>query len=403
MSNRSHSVLCFLARTFAVAMLWPVYAAATTFSNTSNIALNDPNSQSNGNNNATATPYPSSITVSGLSGTISHLSVTLSNVSYAFSGDIDALLVGPAGRSLIVIAAVGPYTGSSEAASNSTLTLDDSGTLPTDVTPWGSSSTFKPANFGSYGLGGTVNGNNEVYESPAPAAPWGDPGQHGSNATLGNTFDGTNPNGTWSLYILTTFAGDGTGAVAGGWSLNITTPSAVPTTTSISSNNNPSFATAPSNSVPFTATVSSSTTVSGGTVTFTANGLTIPGCGAAPVSSAGQATCMTSFATQGSYTIQAQYNGDANFGPSNGSLTQVVNNHTVITGSNYCNTGSITLNNPPATVANATPYPSEVFVAGLPGTTKHVAVTLNNATYSFSQDIDALLVAPSLDAPIPTD
>jgi len=364
------------------------------FSNTASIALNDPNSQSNGNNNATATPYPSTIAVSGLSGALISLSVTLNNVSYSYSDDIDVLLVGPTGKSLILVAALGPNTGSSVAANHATLTLaDNATTLPTATTAWGSNSTFRPVNFGSYGLGNSFNGLYEVYESPAPAAPWGDPGMNGTDATFTSQFYGSNLNGTWSLYVITTSGGDGTGAVAGGWSLNIATASAASTTTSLSSSNNPSFASSPGNSVRLTATVTSTGTVNEGTVTFTDGGANINGCSALAVS-AGQATCTTTFSSQGTHPVQAQYSGDANYGPSNGTLSQVVNDHTTVTGSNYCNTGSITLNNPPSTVADATPYPSEIFVSGLSGTTSHLTVTLESTTYPNSQDIDALLVGP---------
>ncbi len=370
-------------------------AHAATFSNSASIALNDPNSQSNGNNNATAAPYPSTISVSGLTGTISNVTLTLSDVTYSFSDDLDVLLVGPAGHTLIPIAAVGPNTGASEAASNSTLTLSDAGTLPTDTTAWGSSSTFKPANFGEgpFSTPTTPNGFNEVFESPAPAGPWGDPGGSGTGATFASQFGGINPNGTWSLYVITTSGGDGTGSIAGGWALNITTASAASTTTTLASSNNPSFTSGSGSSVTLAAAVSSTGTVNEGTVDFTDGGVTISGCGAEPVSN-GSATCTTSFSTEGDHSLEAAYAGTSSFGPSNGTLAQEVNDHTTVTGSSYCNTGSVTLNNPAVNLADASPYPSRVFVSGLSGTLSNLTVTLSGVTYSESQDIDALLVGP---------
>lgn len=370
--------------------LAPASSHATVFSNPSSIALNDPDSQKNGNDNATATAYPANIAVSGLSGTVSNVTLTLSNVTYSFSNDIDVLLVGPGGQTLIPIAAVGPNAGPNVGASNSTLTLSDAGSLPSATTPWGSSSTFKPVN---YGEGPVVNGFNEVWESPAPAPPYGDPGQSGSAATFASQFDGINPNGTWSLYVITTSGGDGTGAIAGGWSLNITTAAASATTTSLSSSNNPSFTSAPGNSVSLTATVSSTATPNEGTVDFTDGASTISGCAAVPVS-AGHASCSTTFATEGDHQLEAQYNGTASFAPSNGSLTQEADDHTTVTGTSYCNTGAVTLNNPSVTVADASPYPSRVFASGISGAISHLAVTLEGVTYAESQDIDALLVGP---------
>jgi hypothetical protein len=185
-------------------------ASASVFSNSASIALNDPNSQSNGNNNATASPYPATIAVSGLSGTVNHVDVTLSDVSYSHSQDIDALLVGPQGQSLIVVANLGPNSGPSAPAAHSTLTLSDSGVAPPAgmLTPWGSASTFKPVNYGGF---------NEVWESPAPAGPYGNPGPSGGgSATLASVFNGPTRTGRGAVYVVTTAGGDGTGAIAGG-------------------------------------------------------------------------------------------------------------------------------------------------------------------------------------------
>jgi len=48
-----------------------------------------------------ATPYPSNILVSGLTGTITKVTVTLSGFSHTAPDDVDVLLVGPAGKSLL--------------------------------------------------------------------------------------------------------------------------------------------------------------------------------------------------------------------------------------------------------------------------------------------------------------
>ena len=54
----------------------------------------------------------------------------------------------------------------------------------------------------------------------------------------------------------------------------------------------------------------------------------------------------------------------------------------------------MTLNNPVSEAADASPYPSHVFVSGLTGTLSDLSVTLKEVSYSESQDIDALLVGP---------
>jgi len=168
---------------------------------------------------------------------------------------------------------------------------------------------------------------------------------------------------------------------------------AAPTTTSVSSNNNPSFTQAPGNSVTFTATVTSNTTVNEGTVTFSdsANDFTCSGGNTVPVSN-GQASCTTSFTTEGSRIVTAAYNGTVNFQGSSGMITQTVNNHTVVTGNQFCNQGAITI---PSTAGAATPYPSNIFVTGLSGNIGAVTVNLNNISSSDIQQTDLLLVGPT--------
>jgi hypothetical protein len=101
------------------------------------------------------------------------------------------------------------------------------------------------------------------------------------------------------------------------------TYSGVATTTTVSSSVNPATA---SQSETFTATVTSSSTVSEGTVEFESGGSAISGCSAQPVTS-GIATCTTQLASNASnYSIVAVYAGDSNFATStSASLSQKVN------------------------------------------------------------------------------
>jgi len=172
-----------------------------------------------------------------------------------------------------------------------------------------------------------------------------------------------------------------------------------PTTTSVSSNNNPSFTTDPGLSVTFTAAVSSTSTVNEGTVTFTdsLNILTCSGGNTVAVSG-GQAQCVTSFTTEGTDVITGTYNGTSNFQGSFGTVSQVVNNHTVITGNQFCNQGAITI---PSTAGAATPYPSNIFVTGLSGNIGSVTVQLNNISSSDIAQTDLLLVGPTGAAIVP--
>lgn len=93
----------------------------TTFSNDTAIAI--PASGS-AQQIGPASPYPSSITVSGMSGPISKVTVTFHNLTHGSLNDIDAMVVAPDGENLIVLsdaANENTYTY----ASNATLTFDD--------------------------------------------------------------------------------------------------------------------------------------------------------------------------------------------------------------------------------------------------------------------------------------
>src|SRR4029453_7148122 len=88
--------------------------------------------------------------------------------------------------------------------------------------------------------------STDGFAPPAPAAPYG--------AAL-SVFNGTDPNGTWSLFVRDDFTG-GTGTIAGGWSLTITTSA-------------PVCCTGAAAGVTVTPTTGLVTTEAGGTATFT--------------------------------------------------------------------------------------------------------------------------------------
>lgn len=177
----------------------------TMFSNPASIAV--PGSGSGASTGAPANPYPSNITVSGVSGTVVGVKVNLTGVSHTFISDMDVLLVGPSGANMILMSDVGGATG----ASNVNLKFADGmPSLPAGAITTG---TYSPTNLNS----------GDAFPSPAPAVMAGGP--------LNTTFGGLNPNGTWSLYVVDDFSGD-MGTIAGGWSLEITTTSVTPTISS---------------------------------------------------------------------------------------------------------------------------------------------------------------------------
>ncbi len=159
-----------------------------------------------------ATPYPSTINVSGLVGAITDVNVTLTGLDHSFPDDIDMLLVGPTGKRIILMS----DTGGSNVIAGVNITFDDSAAAELPDSTIITSGSYKPTNFGSADPfpdvlpSGQIAGG-EAYPSGATAG----------TSTLASVFKGTDPNGTWSLYIVDD-AGGQTGVINGGWSLDIT-------------------------------------------------------------------------------------------------------------------------------------------------------------------------------------
>lgn len=150
----------------------------------------------------TATPYPSTISVSGGPAAIGSLTVTLFGLSHTWPDDIDILLVGPNGDNLVLMSdaggggdiVAGDITFSGVAAAGT----PDAGPLV--------AGTYLPTNVGAVDpfaapFAGTIS-------SPAPAG----------TATIASQFSGDAADGDWSLFVVDDAAGD-LGQIAGGWSI----------------------------------------------------------------------------------------------------------------------------------------------------------------------------------------
>jgi subtilisin-like proprotein convertase family protein len=144
-----------------------------------------------------ASPYPSTIAVSGLVGQVTDVNVYLEDMNHTWPSDIDILLVGPQGQNIILMS----DAGSSFDLVTVDLVFDDAaaGSLP--VSAQITSGAYQPTNFGA----------GDPFPAPAPAP---------SAATALATFDGANPNGAWSLYVVDDTGGD-QGSIAGGWCLEV--------------------------------------------------------------------------------------------------------------------------------------------------------------------------------------
>jgi uncharacterized repeat protein (TIGR01451 family) len=161
----------------------------TTFANTNFITIPD---------NGPASPYPSQITVSNVTGLVGNVSVTLDKINHTFPDDVDVLLVDPSGRKVLLMADAG---GGNQLAGVS-LTFDATASSAVADNDQLVSGSFVPADYAP-----------EDFFTNAPAGPY---------ETSLDLFDGTTPNGTWSLYVVDDSVGD-EGNIAGGWSLSFTT------------------------------------------------------------------------------------------------------------------------------------------------------------------------------------
>jgi uncharacterized repeat protein (TIGR01451 family) len=145
-----------------------------------------------------ASPYPSSLYITGVPGQIRDITVTLHVVSHTYSADIVALLVGPNGQTVVLMA----NAGAGNDAQDVTLTINDAGVSMPIADPLSSTVVYRPTN---YGLSGDL-------PSPAPEGPYG--------GSLG-VFGSATPNGAWHLYVYDSVGSD-SGNIWGGWSLEVT-------------------------------------------------------------------------------------------------------------------------------------------------------------------------------------
>jgi subtilisin-like proprotein convertase family protein len=192
------------------ALVLPAAAAAASFTNATPIAIND---------NGAASPYPSAITPAGLLGTVTKVTVSLNGVTHAFLGDIDALLVGPNGSAVVLMS----DSCSTQQGSSITFTFDDAAT---DAIPGGVCAivpSYRPFNNLADSLGFGCGTDPDVFPAPAPAGPLS--GGYPTGPQTLSVFNGMTAAvamGAWNLYVADDCQ-DFTGAINGGWTLDITT------------------------------------------------------------------------------------------------------------------------------------------------------------------------------------
>jgi hypothetical protein len=177
----------YIATALFVALLFmPAGYASTVFTSAGSLTIRDAFDLQI-NPPATADPYPWNITVSGLTGVVSNVDAILHWYTHTWPEDVDMLLVGPTGASMILMSDAGGSGG----ASSADLTFSDSAAdyLPQYTDPV--TGTYKPTNYEGY--------DGDGFPASAPAGPYG--------STL-SVFNGTDPNGTWKLYVVDDSTGD---------------------------------------------------------------------------------------------------------------------------------------------------------------------------------------------------
>jgi uncharacterized delta-60 repeat protein/uncharacterized repeat protein (TIGR01451 family) len=151
--------------------------------------------------NTNALPYPSTINVSGLNGSVTKATVTLTNLTHSHANDVDILLTSPAGAKMMLLANNG-----TNAMSNVNLTLDDAAAAPVPV------------------IGSIVTGTNRPNPN-FPVAAFPDPAPAGPYTNVLRACSNSAPNGPWSLFIIDDTSLDS--GTLGGWILSLTTASII--------------------------------------------------------------------------------------------------------------------------------------------------------------------------------
>jgi subtilisin-like proprotein convertase family protein len=166
-----------------------------------------------------ASPYPSTISVTGGPVQIGALRVTLFDITHTMPDNMDFLLVSPTGRQMIIQADAG---GLVDLVTPVTITFaDNAGQVLPDSAPL-TTGLFEPTSW---------QPGQPSFPAPAPPAPYNEPGSTvGGTPSLMSVFGLSNANGTWSLYMrddanLSAPAAI-TGCVNGGWGIEFLTSTA---------------------------------------------------------------------------------------------------------------------------------------------------------------------------------
>lgn len=200
--------ICLLAAALLAAALYPAGARAQThtFLNLTHLAPSG-GAGTSGPVNA----YPSSIGVSGLSGTVTKAAVTLIDYHSSSPDDADVAITGPNGQTVMLMSDACGETvvpdGPTFSAVDENWTFDDAAsTFLSDGGPCSPNQTasFKPTNY--------EVSDNEMTPAGGPAGPY---------LNRLSFLAGGSPNGIWKLFMLDDNGTCCLGAGLSGWALRL--------------------------------------------------------------------------------------------------------------------------------------------------------------------------------------
>ena len=245
--------------TGALVPLFTGTASAVQFCNTTPIVFTPP-SQPTQAVQALA-PYPSQITVSGQVGTITDVNVILNDLTYEVPDDLDIMLVAPDGTRIMVMSDAGGANFTAFPVTDIDLTFDDAAANQPSADGQLVAGTFRP-----------IDDDDDPDEfdaadtflSPAPATP---------SVAMLSAFNGLNPNGTWSLYVVDDNPGPPVVMdIGGGWCLDILTTGGGTTTSTTTAPTTTTTTVPPTTTTtvpPTTTTTTTTTTIPPTTTTTT--------------------------------------------------------------------------------------------------------------------------------------
>lgn len=175
----------------------PGFKAVTTFSNPASQIILD---------GAQVSPVSTIDIPQSVKGYVVDVDVKLRALNHESPDDLAIMLVGPRGQAVVIMG----DAGNADTIINTYLTFDDEASSQLPNPGQILSGTYRPSNF--------IPSPSNVFTSGAPVP---------NSPTLAG-FDGTDPRGTWRLYLLDDAINSADGELALGWEIVVTTTNTKP-------------------------------------------------------------------------------------------------------------------------------------------------------------------------------